>query len=131
MKQFNVIIWNPNAKRFETYDIIPRLVDEYKALKKSKTMQKIKPLPETFEEFRKFVKDEIMYQWWGRTEYEIILVDFINLRDAERRNDLMEYMKECLADDPLRCEAVDITKLGIMEIVRKRGQKTLAASLLI
>ena len=76
MKQFNVIIWNPNAKRFETYDIIPRLVDEYKALKKSKTMQKIKPLPETFEEFRKFVKDESMYQWWGRTEYEIILVDW-------------------------------------------------------
>ena len=76
MEQFNVINYNCNAKRFETYDVIPHLVDEYNRLKGDKVMQRHNPLPVTFDEFKKFVKDESMYQWWGRCEYEIILVDW-------------------------------------------------------
>lgn len=76
MEQFNVINYNCNAKQFERYDVIPHLVDEYNSLKKDKVRRKYKPLPVTFEEFKKFVKDESHYQWWGRCEYEIILVDW-------------------------------------------------------
>ena len=57
----------------------------------------------------------------------IILVDFINLNSKEKRAALLSEMKTELLKDPIRTNAVDITKLGIMEIVRKRGQKTLAA----
>lgn len=73
MKHFYVINYDTNRKRFEQYDVIPYLVGEYNDLKENKPLQKIKPLPKTFEEFKKFVKNESLYRWWGRCEYEIIL----------------------------------------------------------
>lgn len=62
---FNVIIYNFNSRKFENYDIIPYLCRMYKETRKEK--------PVTFEEFRKFIKEEAQYQWWGRCEYEVIL----------------------------------------------------------
>lgn len=69
MKKFNVIIWNVNARKFESYDIIPYLIDCY---------QKSKTKPKTFDEFKEFIKKNSMYQWWSRCEYEIILKDWPN-----------------------------------------------------
>lgn len=64
MKQFNVIYYNLNTKKFEPYDIIPYLAEKYK---------KAKPKPKTLLEFKEFIRGESMYQWWARCEYEIIL----------------------------------------------------------
>lgn len=72
MKTFNVIIYDPNHKKFVPYNVIPYFVQAYEELKE----KKYKKLPETFEEFKSFVKDEGMYQFWSRCEYEIILVDW-------------------------------------------------------
>lgn len=96
MKQFNVINFNFNAKRFEAYDVIPYLVREYHEqierynaakleLEEAKTEDEIKiaksnldywKVPVTFDEFKQFVKDRAQYQFWSRCEYEIILVDW-------------------------------------------------------
>lgn len=64
---FNVAVYDINRNEFIYYDVMPYLIRCYK---------KEKDKPETFEEFKKFVKDEAMYQFWGRCEYEIILVDW-------------------------------------------------------
>ena len=63
-KKFNVIIYNINSKEFEYYNIIPYLLSCYK---------KEKSKPKTFDEFKEFIKNESMYQWWSRCEYEIVL----------------------------------------------------------
>ena len=63
-KSFNVIIYDFNSKEFEPYDIIPYLINRYN--KKSNK-------PKAFDEFKEFIKNESMYQWWSRCEYEIIL----------------------------------------------------------
>lgn len=96
MKQFNVINFNFNAKKFEAYDVIPYLVREYyeqieqydaskRELEEAKTEDEIKiaksnldywSVPVTFDEFKKFVKDKAQDQFWSRCEYEIILVDW-------------------------------------------------------
>lgn len=96
MKQFNVINFNFNAKKFEAYDVIPYLVQEYYEqierhntakleLDAAKTEQEIKiaksnldywKVPVTFNEFKEFVKSKAQYQFWSRCEYEIILVDW-------------------------------------------------------
>lgn len=72
MKSFNVISWNLNKLKFEAYNVIPYLVRSYNNCKE----KKYKPLPKTYEEFKNFVIDESRYQFWGRCEYEIILVDW-------------------------------------------------------
>ena len=56
----------------------------------------------------------------------MILIDFINLRDEAHETELLQVMKKELRNDPYRSEAVDITKLGIMEIVRPRKGESLS-----
>ena len=55
----------------------------------------------------------------------IILIDFINLSKKESKEIMLEYLKKCLDDDPLGPNVVDMTKLGIVEITRKRAKKPL------
>ena len=55
----------------------------------------------------------------------MILIDFINLKEPEHREALLTFMRGELQKDPLRSEAVDLTKLGIMEIVRARKDLSL------
>lgn len=64
MKQFNVIVEDINSRKFIPYDVIPYLVKRYKDSKEK---------PKTFDEFKKFIEKESMYQWWSRCEYEAIL----------------------------------------------------------
>lgn len=76
MKQFNVINYNFNARKFESYDVIPYLVNAYKEqIKRHKDNPNDDywKIPETFDEFKTFVKRESQYQFWSRCEYEIIL----------------------------------------------------------
>lgn len=67
MKKFNVIWFNPNKKEFEPYNVMPYFISKYK---ESKTK------PKTFEEFKEFIKNNSMYMYWSRCEYEIILKDW-------------------------------------------------------
>ena len=69
MKSFNVINFDINHNVFESYDVIPYLVNAYKETTKNDR-------PKTYNEFKNFVKDESMYMFWGRCEYEILLVDW-------------------------------------------------------
>lgn len=79
---FNVINFNFNADKFESYNVMPYLIDEYND-------QKTKPV--TFEECRKFIKDKSQYQFWGRCEYEVILVDWPRQK-TEHKMDVHEQI---------------------------------------
>lgn len=70
MRSFNVIVERGN--KFIPYDVIPYLVDKYKETKKSRYTV----TPKTFDEFKEFIKGEAQYHWWGRCEYEIILLSW-------------------------------------------------------
>jgi len=59
----------------------------------------------------------------------IILIDFINLADKNKEECLKEELKILLKEDSVPTEVVDITKLGLMEITRKKIYKTLAEQL--
>ena len=96
MKQFNVINFNFNAKKFEAYDVIPYLVRAYneqveqhntaeseldiaitkEEIEIAKSSLDYWKIPVTFDEFKEFVKDKAQYKFWARCEYEIILVDW-------------------------------------------------------
>ncbi len=72
---YNTIVYNVNSNKFETYDIFPYLIDEYK---------KERNKPYTFEEYREFIFRCAKYQWWGRCEYEIILRDWPKGKTEEK-----------------------------------------------
>jgi len=55
----------------------------------------------------------------------IILIDFIDMEDPNDRNELMEYLSQLLKKDPVKTVLVDMTKLNLVEITRKKERKTL------
>lgn len=73
VKSFYVI--NENNGKFEPYDIVPYLLEEYKAAKNK---------PNTFNEFKEFIRGKSMYMWWARCEYEIIISDWPGERKKEK-----------------------------------------------
>lgn len=56
----------------------------------------------------------------------MILVDFINMQKKEHNERLTETMKALLAKDSVPAYVVDITGLGLMEITRKKKNKSFA-----
>lgn len=60
-----------------------------------------------------------------RNLYGMILVDFINMREKENEAVLLRTMKSLVKSDPVKTTVVDITLLGIMEITRKKEEKSL------
>ncbi|MBQ8558959.1 MAG: ribonuclease E/G [Tyzzerella sp.] len=53
----------------------------------------------------------------------IILIDFINLSSKELMDELMEYFDKELRRDPIATTLVDITKLQLVEVTRKKIRK--------
>lgn len=61
----------------------------------------------------------------------IILVDFINMKKKEHMEQLIEYMRSLLKNDSIPSQVVDITGLGLMEITRKKKNKSFAEQIKI
>lgn len=59
----------------------------------------------------------------------IILVDFINMQQEASKRQVMETLRHLLTLDPVQAHVVDITKLGLVEITRKKTEKPLYESL--
>ena len=78
-----------------------------------------------FETMNQEAAAEIAYQLRLRNLSGIILIDFINMKDAGSRENVMDRLKmECESDRiPLR--VIDFTGLGLMELTRSKVRKTL------
>lgn len=68
---------------------------------------------------------EIAHQIRLRNLSGIIIVDFINMQLEENRETLMKTFAEELADDPVKTTLVDMTKLNLIELTRKKGRRPL------
>lgn len=66
---------------------------------------------------------EIARQLKLRNLSGIIIVDFINMENEEYQDELIQELKKLLKQDPVTCNYVDITALGLVEITRKKVQK--------
>lgn len=81
------------------------------------------------EEYKKInleAAKEIARQMQLRNLYGIILVDFINMNQYEDQKELIRAMKTFTKEDSVQTTVVDITSLGIMEITRKKEEKSIA-----
>ncbi len=55
----------------------------------------------------------------------MIIIDFINMEQKETEDELIAYLKNELKKDVVPCQFVDITRLGLIEITRKKVNKSL------
>ena len=55
----------------------------------------------------------------------LILVDFVSLRAAARRDDVLKALKDATATDPLNVNIGGFTRLGLVEMTRQRHGRSL------
>ena len=86
MKPFNVISWDSNHKKVRQFDIMPYFVNEWnnELKRKHKLWLSGTKMPQTFEEFRLFIKNSAMCQFWSRYEYEILVNGFPSHNEPEK-----------------------------------------------
>lgn len=72
---------------------------------------------------------EIALQMRLRNLSGIILIDFINMTSAKYQGQLLKEMRNLVQDDKILTKVIDITPLGLMEITRKKVNKTLEEQL--
>lgn len=75
--------------------------------------------------------DEIGRQIRLRNISGIIIIDFINLSSKENRIRLCEHMKAIIQTDPVPTKFIDMTKLDLVELTRKKVKKSLAEQMVI
>ena len=74
-RKFHVLTWDFNSDKIEHYDVLPyfRKRLEERIEKNKKDDDEYFKVPKSFDEFKKFVEDESLYQFWSRCEYEMIV----------------------------------------------------------
>lgn len=81
---------------------------------------------ETYRRINLEAAAEVARQIRLRSLSGVILVDFISMKDPDHNTELIAVMRKALRQDHIHTEAVDLTPLGIMEIVRHRTERSLA-----
>lgn len=56
----------------------------------------------------------------------IIVIDFIDMNSQEDRNAIVDVLKQAMSKDPARPTVYGMTKLGLVEVARRRSGKSLA-----
>lgn len=69
--------------------------------------------------------DEIARQLRLRNISGMILIDFINMKSKEQEQALTARLKQALKKDHVPVNFIDITKLGLVELTRKKEYKSL------
>ncbi len=68
---------------------------------------------------------EIALQLRLRNLTGIIIVDFINMKSEEDKEHILQDLRRFVSEDPIFTQVVDMTPLGLVEITRQRGYKSL------
>ncbi len=84
-----------------------------------------KDVQENFLKINKEAAIEIAYQLRLRNISGIIIIDFMNLTSKEAEDELMSLLRAELKKDPIPTQLIDMTKLGLVEVTRKKVRKSL------
>ena len=76
-------------------------------------------------EINKEAAIEIARQIRLRNISGMIIIDFINMKSKEHMDALISVLKEQIKRDSVPCTFIDVTKLGLVELTRKKTYKSL------
>ena len=88
-----------------------------------------KKAEETYRKINLEAATEITRQIRLRNLSGIILVDFINMQNPDHQDELFHVLQKQLRKDPVKCKAIDITPLHILEMTRQKVRRPLIEDL--
>lgn len=84
---------------------------------------------EHFLSVNKEAAKEVAHQLRLRNISGIIIIDFIDLKKKEDKQELLSYLSQQVKADPTPVQVVDMTKLDLVELTRKKVSKSLKEQL--
>ncbi len=93
-----------------------------------KSVKKNNP-QEHFLNINKEAAKEVAHQLRLRNISGIIIIDFIDLKKKEDKQELLSYLSQQVKADPIPVQVVDMTKLDLVELTRKKVAKSLKEQL--
>ncbi len=84
-----------------------------------------KTMKETILKINLEAAEEIGRQLRLRNLSGIILVDFIDMEEEEHKKLLLDHLEKVVGKDPIKTLVVDITRLNLVELTRKKIQRPL------
>ena len=94
-------------------------VNTGKAISRKKDVQK------TYFKVNVEAAQEIAHQLRLRNLSGMILIDFIDMESEEDNQKLLEILRQAVRSDQVQTTVVDMTKLGLVELTRKKVRKSL------
>lgn len=88
-----------------------------------------KHVQEHFLKINKEAAKEVAHQLRLRNISGIIIVDFIDMKNKEDKQELLSYLSQQVKADPIPVQVVDMTKLDLVELTRKKVSKSLKEQL--
>lgn len=88
-------------------------------------MQKKNPGDNIYLEINKEAAKEIALQMKLRNLSGIIIIDFISQDTKEQDQELLTYLSRLVKKDAVKTNVIDMTPLGLVEVTRKKIQKSL------
>ena len=82
-----------------------------------------KKAEETYRKINLEAAGEIARQIRLRNLSGIILIVFINMSNPDHQDELFHVLQKYLRKDPVKCRAIDITPLHILEMTRKKVRR--------
>lgn len=73
--------------------------------------------------------EEIAHQLRLRNISGIIIIDFIDMKEQTAKDELMLQLRQFVKKDSVPVQVVDMTRLNLVELTRKKGRKSLAEQL--
>ena len=92
-------------------------------------IQKKNPKDDIYYEINKEAAREIALQLRLRNLSGIIIIDFISQNTKEQDNDLLSYLSGLVKTDSVKTNVIDMTSLGLVEVIRKKIYKSLREQL--
>ncbi len=92
-------------------------------------IQKKNPKDDIYFEINKEAAREIVLQLKLRNLSGIIIIDFISQNTKEQDHDLLAYLGSMVKKDSVKTNVIDMTPLGLVEVTRKKINKSLREQL--
>ena len=92
-------------------------------------IQKKNPKDDIYFEINKEAAKEIALQLKLRNLSGIIIIDFISQNTKEQNRELLSYLNSLVKKDSVKTNVIDITPLGLVEVTRKKINKSLKEQL--
>lgn len=119
-------VWLPSGANLIIESVEAMTIIDVNTAKNMKTPKGGQAKEQTVLKVNKEAAAEIARQLRLRNISGIIVVDFINMESRESGRELEAFLKSELDKDTVPCCFIDTTKLGLVEITRKKVHRSLA-----